>query len=152
MVCIVSGATVILVAAGTCTIQATRTGNINYGAAAPVNQSFQISDFTLTSSSTTMTVTAGQPAMFTLTLTPQGSFTNAIGLACNGLPAMAGCAFTSATLTPNASTVTTPLNITTAAHATALVLPPFDHRSSPLYAIWLLLPAIFSGHARDGRA
>ena len=143
--CTVSGKTVTLVAAGTCTVQATQTGNTNYGAATPVNQSFQISDFALTSSSTTMTVTAGQPAMFTLTVTPQGSFTGAIKLACNGLPAIAGCTFTSATLTPNASTVTTALNITTAAHTTALALPPSDHRSSPLYAIWLLLPAMFLG-------
>jgi large repetitive protein len=142
-VCTVSGATMTLVAAGTCTIQAMQTGNTNYGAATPVNQSYQISDFTLTSSSTTMTVTAGQPAMFTLTVTPQGSFASAIKLACKGLPAMAGCAFSSATLTPNASTVTATLNITTAAPTTALVLPPSDHRSSPLYAIWLLLPAMF---------
>jgi sugar lactone lactonase YvrE len=144
-VCTVSGATMTLVAAGTCTIQATQTGNSNYGAATPVNQSFQISDFTLTSSSTTMTVTAGQAATFTLTVTPQGSFTSAIKLACNGLPAMAGCTFTSATLTPNASIVTASLNITTAAHTTALALPPSGHRSSPLYAIWLLLPALFLG-------
>jgi len=143
--CTVSGKTGTLIAAGTCTVQATQTGNTNYGAATPVNQSFQISDFTLTSSSTTMTVTAGQPAMFTLTVTPQGSFTGAISLACSGLPATARCAFTSATLIPNASTVTTALNITTAAHTTALVLPPSDHRSSSLYAIWLLLPAMFLG-------
>jgi sugar lactone lactonase YvrE len=144
-VCTVSGATGTPVAAGTCNIQATQTGNSSYGAATPVSQSFQISDFTLTSSSTTMTVTAGQPAMFTLTVMPQGSFTSTIRLACIGLPAMAGCTFTSATLTPNASTVTTALNITTAAHTTALALPPSDHRSSPLYAIWLLLPAMFLG-------
>jgi sugar lactone lactonase YvrE len=41
-VCTVSGATVTLVVAGTCTIQATQTGNVNYGAATPVNQSFQV--------------------------------------------------------------------------------------------------------------
>jgi hypothetical protein len=42
VVCTVSGATVTLVVAGTCTIQATQTGNVNYGAATPVNQSFQV--------------------------------------------------------------------------------------------------------------
>jgi ribosomal protein S7 len=41
-VCAVSGATVTLVAAGTCTIQATQPGNANYAAATPVNQSFQV--------------------------------------------------------------------------------------------------------------
>ncbi len=41
-VCTVSGATVTLVASGTCTIQASQIGNTNYAAAAPVNQSFQV--------------------------------------------------------------------------------------------------------------
>ncbi len=41
-VCTVSSATVKLVIAGTCTIQATQAGNANYGAATPVNQSFQV--------------------------------------------------------------------------------------------------------------
>ena len=41
-VCTVSGATMTLVAAGTCTIQATQAGNANYAAATPVNQSFQV--------------------------------------------------------------------------------------------------------------
>jgi hypothetical protein len=38
----VSGATVTLVAIGTCTIQATQAGNANYNAATAVNQSFQV--------------------------------------------------------------------------------------------------------------
>jgi hypothetical protein len=41
-VCTTSGATVTLVAAGTCTIQATQAGNANYAAATPVNRSFQV--------------------------------------------------------------------------------------------------------------
>jgi len=41
-VCTVSGTTVTLVAAGACTIQATQAGNANWGAATPVNQSFQV--------------------------------------------------------------------------------------------------------------
>lgn len=41
-ICTVSGNTVTLVAAGQCTIQASQAGNAVYSAAAPVNQSFQI--------------------------------------------------------------------------------------------------------------
>ena len=41
-VCTVSGATVTLLALGTCTIQATQTGDATYAAATPVNQSFQV--------------------------------------------------------------------------------------------------------------
>ena len=41
-VCKVSGATVTLVAAGQCAIEATQAGNVDYLAAAPVDQSFQV--------------------------------------------------------------------------------------------------------------
>ncbi len=41
-VCSVSGATVTLLAAGTCTIQATQAGNSTYGAAPPINGSFTV--------------------------------------------------------------------------------------------------------------
>ncbi len=44
--CSVSGTTVTLVAVGTCTIQATQVGNTNWAAAAPVNQSFQVTQGT----------------------------------------------------------------------------------------------------------
>jgi hypothetical protein len=41
-VCTVSGSTVTLVKAGTCTIKATQAGNADYDAAAPVTQSFRV--------------------------------------------------------------------------------------------------------------
>ncbi len=47
-VCTVSGSTVTLVEAGTCTIQATQTGNADYDAATPVNRSFSVTKLTQT--------------------------------------------------------------------------------------------------------
>src|SRR5439155_978029 len=41
-VCTVLGATVTVVSAGACTVQATQPGDSNYAAAPPVNQSFQV--------------------------------------------------------------------------------------------------------------
>ena len=41
-VCTVSGTTVTILAAGTCTIQADQAGDVNFAAAAPVTQSFEI--------------------------------------------------------------------------------------------------------------
>jgi hypothetical protein len=64
---------------------------------------------------------------------------------------MAGCDFSSAMVTPNASPVTTTLTVTTAAHTTALAMPPSGHRSNPLYAIWLVLPAMFLGAPKGRR-
>ncbi len=144
-VCTVSGATVTLVAAGTCTVQATQAGNANYAAATPVNQSFQVTDFTLASNPTSTTITAGQPATFTLTATPQGSFTSPISFSCTGLPALANCTFSPTTVTSGTSTLTTKLTIGTTPHTTALAPPPFGRRSGPRYAIWLVLPALLLG-------
>ena len=82
-----------------------------------------------------------------MTVTRQGSFTSPISFTCAGLPTLAACGFSPTMVTPNTSTVTTTLTITTADHTAALAPPPFGHRSSPLYAIWLVLPAMLLGTA-----
>ena len=112
---------------------------------AAMTQTVNAADFTLTSNPTSSTVVAGQPGTFTLTVTPQGSFTNAINFSCSGLPAHAGCTFSPASLTPNTNTVTTTLTITTIASTASVVVPPIGGRSNPLYAIWLALPAMLLG-------
>lgn len=43
---------------------------------------------------TTTTVTAGQPATYTLVLTPAASYSGAVALSCSNLPAHASCTFT----------------------------------------------------------
>lgn len=60
----------------------------------------------------------------------------------NGFP---GCGFSPAKVTPNSSTVTTTLTITAAAHTASLAPPAFGHRSSPLYAMWLVPPTMLLG-------
>jgi NHL repeat len=52
-VCTVSGTTATLVAVGTCTIQATQSGNATYSAATPVSQSFQVTQQSQTSQAIT---------------------------------------------------------------------------------------------------
>src|SRR5580700_9056251 len=111
-------------------------------------------DFTLAPSPTSKTVTAGQPGTFMLTVTPQGSFTNPISFSCTGLPTLAGCTFNPSSLIPNASTVTTTMTISTsaytaayAAHGEGVTPAPLGHHPNPLYAIWLVLPAMLLGTA-----
>ena len=101
-------------------------------------------NFTVVTNPSSATVTAGQSGTFTLTVTPQGSFTSPISFSCSGLPTLAGCTFSPTSVTPNSNTVTSTLTITTAAHTASLASPasPFGHRSSPLYAIWMLIPAM----------
>ncbi len=145
-VCTVSGTTATLVAAGTCTIQATQAGNATYAAAAPVSQSFQVdaptATFTVTSDPTSATVAPGKSAVFTFTVTPQGSYTTPVSFACSGLPAVAACSFSPATVTPGANPVTTTLTITTAPQ-TALATPGMS--GGLLNATWLVLPGMLFG-------
>jgi len=69
-VCTVSGTTVTLIAAGTCTIQATQTGNANYAAATPVSQGFTVTPAVLTVASNHIgNFTQGQQgAVYTVTV------------------------------------------------------------------------------------
>jgi hypothetical protein len=115
-----------------------------YGLLAP--SVLNAAGFTLSSSPSSVKVAAGQSGTFTLTVTPQGSFTSLISFSCSGLPALAGCAFSPASVTPNSSAVTSALTITTTAQ-TASLPSLFGRRSSPLYAMWLVLPAMLLGTA-----
>ena len=74
-VCRVSGTTVTLVAGGTCTIQATQAGNADYSAAAPVNQSFQVTPLSQTITFGALSAqTYGAPP-FTVTATASSGLT-----------------------------------------------------------------------------
>jgi hypothetical protein len=137
-------------AAGQNSITAVYGGDANNvgSTSAVLTQTVNPADFTLTSNPTTATVAAGQSGMFTLTVTPQGSFTSPISFSCGGLPTLASCTFSPPTLTPNTSTVTTTLTIATAGRSASLAPPRLGRRSQPLYAIWLVLPAMLLGMVR----
>ena len=68
-VCTVSGTTVTLVAVGTCTIQATQAGNVDYAAALPVNQSFYVTSKSQTITFNTLSNRAYGTAPFTVSAT-----------------------------------------------------------------------------------
>ena len=104
-----------------------------------LNLTVNSATFALAASPTSATVSAGSPGKFTLTVSPQGSFATAINFSCiSGLPAQAGCTFHPNSVIPNANRVTATLTITTAAHSASV----FGHRRSPLFALWLWMPAM----------
>jgi hypothetical protein len=74
-VCTVSGSTVTLVVVGTCTIQATQSGNANWSAATPVNQSFQVTQGSQTIAFPTIPSQALGTAPLTLTATASSGLT-----------------------------------------------------------------------------
>lgn len=73
-----------------------------------------VTSFTIGSSPSSATVTAGQPAHYQLNVTPQaGPFTGNVTLGCGGLPQGATCVFSPATVTPGATSATVALTIST---------------------------------------
>jgi hypothetical protein len=74
--------------------------------------------FSLSSSSSAGTVTAGQSATGILTLTPSDGFTGSVALSCTGLPQGASCSFAPAAVTLNGTAANSTLTITTTARTT----------------------------------
>ncbi len=112
-----------------------------------------------TGSSSSATVTAGSSATYSLTLTPVAGFSQAISLACNGLPAHSFCSFL-----PNQVTLdgTNAQNVkVTVGTAAATLVPPGTQGAPPApgglaaYDWWvalLLMASIALAFKRRGRA
>jgi hypothetical protein len=102
----------------------------------------------MTPNSTSTTVAPGQSAVFTVTVAPQGSYASPISFSCSGLPAVAACSFSPATITPDTKPATTTLTITTApqseSESESALLTPGDG-PGPLTATWLMLPGMLLG-------
>ncbi|MGA2277527.1 MAG: chitobiase/beta-hexosaminidase C-terminal domain-containing protein [Terracidiphilus sp.] len=85
-------------------------------------------DFTIAAAPSSLTITGGQSATLSVSVTPQNAFASAVSFTCAGLPAGATCTFAPATVTPSGTTAsTTTLTVTTAA-ATAM----YHRNSNPL--------------------
>jgi hypothetical protein len=77
-------------------------------------------DYSVTASPSSATVTAGQSATTTLTVTPVGGYNGTIKFSCGTLPSGASCTFAPASLTPaSGASSTSTLTITTTATTTA---------------------------------
>jgi hypothetical protein len=109
-------------------------------------------NFTLTSSTSTQTVTAGQTSgPYNLTVQPIGtSFPGAVTLSCaSGLPAGAQCLFSPSTpITPGNTPQSIVMTISTAAKKAEM--DPASGRRSIYYALWLVLPGIVIGWSAVG--
>ncbi len=81
-------------------------------------------NFTLNASPASASVKAGSSALSTITVTPQNGFTNAVMLACSGLPPGANCSFNPSSVTPTGGAPgTSMLTISTTAANASLTSP-----------------------------
>lgn len=97
-------------------------------------------DFALTASSSSASVSPGQTASYTLTLTPSGGFSDSVSLSCSGLAAgsEASCSVSPSSLSPTGATPVT-VTVTTTAGSHLL---PISSPNPPVpggQAEWLLL-------------
>ena len=102
--------------------------------------------FTIAGSPASVTVSAGNSAIYQIVVTGKNNFSGTVTLSCNpGLPFGTSCTTLSASIAPSNTSVTSTLTINTTARSTALLLPFFRDRSAPLFAGWMLVPAIVLG-------
>jgi len=113
-------------------------------------------DFTLTipsGSSNSATVTAGQSATYSLSVTPEGGINGSVSLVCTGAPSEAGCWASPSYVTLNGSSASTvTVTVTTAAPTMApghrrIVPPPVGGPQPQSLLLWLLLLASLAGLA-----
>jgi subtilase family serine protease len=118
--------------AGNHTLTASYEGDTNFAASTSTGQALGVQDFQIAANPTTVTVSApGQSGTTTLTIKPQGGFSQTITYACTGLPSEASCTF------PTAATGGT-LTIATTAPSARMHKAPLGRSRGLFYA--LLLP------------
>ena len=101
---------------GNHTITAAYSGDSNYATSNSAALSVNVvapptADYSLTMSSSSLTVAKGASGTLTITVTPQNGFKLAVGLACSGLPAGANCGFNPPSVTPAGGAVATTLTV-----------------------------------------
>jgi uncharacterized repeat protein (TIGR01451 family) len=104
--------------------------------------SFQAGGYTVSISPPSRTVAAGNPAVYAVSLSPQGTFPANVTLSCSALPSGAGCSFTSSTVAFSGGTgaASVSLNLTTTAQPeTTISSTGWRH---PVYAFWLMVPGM----------
>ena len=122
------------------------TGGCQVTASASVTATFNAlpPDFSLTPTSTSLTVKPGGQGTDTITVAPQnGIFGNEIQLSCTvaGPSPMPTCALSPASVTPGANSATSTLTITAPA-STMLASSVRRHLSGLLFAVWVPLATI----------
>ena len=112
-----AGATLTCPVGGPLAVTAAATNN-GFGYSASTDLRITVTDFAMAASPSSATVSAGQTARYTVTVTPQvGPYGSAITLACVNLPPQATCSFNPPTVTPGAATAQSILTITTSSSA-----------------------------------
>jgi hypothetical protein len=138
-------------AAGSLTGTLTTIDNSNNttGSTQTVSLSGTGQDFSLavaSGTSSTVTVSPGQSASYTVAVGAMGGFNQLISFTCAGAPSAASCTVTPSSLTPSSSTTNVTVSVTTTAPSiTALQTPPPHSPHWPAPKVLPLLAALLLG-------
>jgi CSLREA domain-containing protein len=103
-----------------------------------------VADFDVAASPSSRTVTAGQSATYTVTVSADGgSFGESVSLACSGLPTGGSCDFTPSAVTPGATAATSTMTVSTAAASLPPIVPRWDSGPRSVLVVTLLCVALF---------
>jgi hypothetical protein len=101
-------------------------------------------DFNISPSPTTLTITAGQPASFTVTVGGLNGFNSAVSLACSGQPLGSTCTLSPMSISPaSGGTATSMVTIATSSNPYQLMASGTGNNPAPsVFAMLLPLPAV----------
>jgi len=96
--------------------------------------------FTLSISPTSASIVSGASAKFTLTVTPQNGFAQAVSFSCSGEPSSDACSFSPSSVTPAGIPASAAMTLGPAAAATNQTLPRLAKSAGGLAMALLLWP------------
>lgn len=107
-----------------------------------------VSDFSNTPSPTSVTISPGQTASYSITIASRfGAFTNPVSLSCSGLPSLSQCVFSPVSVTPGSNSATSTMTISTTAPSSIFPLREPRIPNFPIFALWLGLALALASFA-----
>src|SRR5439155_14076013 len=97
-----------------------------------------LADFSLSASPALDTIASGQPAGYTVLVTPSNGFNKQLQLTCSNVPVGASCEFAQASVTPKGNPTSIKLTLTTTKNSSLPAAPgtPFGGTPSE-FVLWL---------------
>ncbi len=103
-----------------------------------------VEDFSLIAASPSQTVTPGQTANYSLTVTPINNFNQTVSFTCSGAPSGSTCTVTPSSLTLDGSnSATASVAVVTAASAMGVIEPERAGFPKSMFATWVTMTGMF---------
>ncbi len=128
---------------GSHTITAAYGGDANYAASSSAAETVMVAaattaDYSLSMSSSSLTLAPGESGTLTITVAPKNGFKQVLGWACSNLPAGGSCTFSTESVNPASEVATTTLTVHAPSSSQAQILLREPFSGGKYAALWLL--------------